>query len=147
MAMSAGVTMVIARGDADGVIRAILSGADVGTFFPAKEVHLKARKSWLAFGRHIAGDLVVDDGCAAAMLTSGKSLLAAGLVSAEGDFVARSTVRVLNLAGREIARGLVNYDVASLRKIAGHRTKEIAAVLPGQAGDEVIHRDNMVLMV
>lgn len=147
MAMSAGVTMVIARGDEDGVIRAILSGEEVGTLFPAKEAHLKARKSWLAFGRHIAGDLVVDDGCAAAMLTGGKSLLAAGLVSAEGDFVARSTVRVLNLAGREIARGIVNYDVVSLRKIAGRRTKEIAGILPGAACDEVIHRDNMVLMI
>ena len=147
MAMSAGVTMVIARGDEDGVIRAILRGEAVGTLFPAKEAHLKARKSWLAFGRHIAGDLVVDDGCAAAMLTGGKSLLAAGLVSAEGDFGERSTVRVLTLAGREIARGIVNYDAASLRKIAGHRTKELAEVLPGAAFDEVIHRDNMVLMV
>ncbi|MGP1585123.1 MAG: glutamate 5-kinase [Schwartzia sp. (in: firmicutes)] len=147
MAMSAGVTMVIARGEEDGVIRAILRGEAVGTLFPAKEAHLKARKSWLAFGRHIAGDLVVDDGCAAAMLTGGKSLLAAGLVSAEGDFGERSTVRVLTLAGREIARGIVNYDAASLRKIAGHRTKELAEVLPGAAFDEVIHRDNMVLMV
>ncbi len=147
MAMSAGVTMVIARGDEDGVIRAILHGEAVGTLFPAKEAHLKARKSWLAFGRHIAGDLVVDDGCAAAMLTGGKSLLAAGLVSVEGDFEARSTVRVLNLAGREIARGIVNYDAVSLRKIAGHRTKEIAEVLPAPVFDEVIHRDNMVLMV
>ena len=147
MAMSAGVTMVIARGDEDGVIRAILHGEAVGTLFPAKEAHLKARKSWLAFGRHIAGDLVVDDGCAAAMLTGGKSLLAAGLVSVEGDFGARSTVRVLNLAGREIARGIVNYDAVSLRKIAGHRTKEIAEVLPAPVFDEVIHRDNMVLMV
>lgn len=147
MAMSAGVTMVIARGDADDVIRAVLRGEAVGTLFPAKEAHLKARKSWLAFGRHIAGDLVVDDGCAAAMLTGGKSLLAAGLVSAEGDFGERSTVRVLNLAGREIARGIVNYDADSLRKIAGHRTKELAEVLPGAAFDEVIHRDNMVLMV
>ena len=147
MAMSAGVTMVIARGDEDGVIRAILHGEAVGTLFPAKEAHLKARKSWLAFGRHIAGDLVVDDGCAAAMLTGCKSLLAAGLVSVEGDFGARSTVRVLNLAGREIARGIVNYDAVSLRKIAGHRTKEIAEVLPAPVFDEVIHRDNMVLMV
>ena len=147
MAMSAGVTMVIARGDEDGVIRAILHGEAVGTLFPAKEAHLKARKSWLAFGRHIAGDLVVDDGCAAAMLTGGKSLLAAGLVSVEGDFGARSTVRVLNLAGREIARGIVNYDAVSLRKIAGHLTKEIAEVLPAPVFDEVIHRDNMVLMV
>ncbi|MGP1365988.1 MAG: glutamate 5-kinase [Schwartzia sp. (in: firmicutes)] len=147
MAMSAGVTMVIARGEEDGVIRAILRGEAVGTLFPAKEAHLKARKSWLAFGRHIAGDLVVDDGCAAAMLTGGKSLLAAGLVSAEGDFGERSTVRVMTLAGREIARGIVNYDAASLRKIAGYRTKELAEVLPGAAFDEVIHRDNMVLMV
>lgn len=147
IAMSSGVTMVIAQGEQDGAIREILAGARIGTLFPAKEAHLKARKSWLAFGRRIEGDLVVDDGCAQAMLTGGKSLLAAGLVAAEGAFKAHSTVRVLTLDGREIARGIVNYDAVSLRRIAGHRTAEIAAVIEGPVFDEVVHRDNMVLMV
>ena len=89
----------------------------------------------------------MDDGCAEAMLTGGKSLLAAGLVSVEGAFAAKSTVRVLTQEGREIARGIVNYDAVSLRRIAGRRTDEIAAILAAPVFSEVIHRDNMVLMV
>ncbi len=147
IATRSGVTMVVASGEEDGVIRTVLNGEAVGTLFPAREEHLKARKSWLAFGRNIAGDLVVDDGCAEAMLTGGKSLLAAGLVSVEGAFAAKSTVRVLTQEGREIARGIVNYDAVSLRRIAGRRTDEIAAILAAPVFLEVIHRDNMVLMV
>ena len=147
IATRSGVTMVVASGEEDGVIRTVLNGEAVGTLFPAREEHLKARKSWLAFGRNIAGDLVVDDGCAEAMLTGGKSLLAAGLVSVEGAFAAKSTVRVLTQEGREIARGIVNYDAVSLRRIAGRRTDEIAAILAAPVFSEVIHRDNMVLMV
>ena len=147
IATRSGVTMVVASGEEDGVIRTVLNGEAVGTLFPAREEHLKARKRWLAFGRNIAGDLVVDDGCAEAMLTGGKSLLAAGLVSVEGAFAAKSTVRVLTQEGREIARGIVNYDAVSLRRIAGRRTDEIAAILAAPVFSEVIHRDNMVLMV
>ncbi len=147
IATRSGVTMVVASGEEDGVLRTVLNGEAVGTLFPAREEHLKARKSWLAFGRNIAGDLVVDDGCAEAMLTGGKSLLAAGLVSVEGEFAAKSTVRVLTQEGREIARGIVNYDAVSLRRIAGRHTDEIAAILAAPVFSEVIHRDNMVLMV
>ena len=147
IATRSGVTMVVASGEEDGVIRTVLNGEAVGTLFPAREEHLKARKSWLAFGRNIAGDLVVDDGCAKAMLTGGKSLLAAGLVSVEGEFAAKNTVRVLTQEGREIARGIVNYDAVSLRRIAGRHTDEIAAILAAPVFSEVIHRDNMVLMV
>ena len=146
IARSAGVTLVIAHGQQDGAVRAVVSGEDIGTLFPAKEAHLKARKSWLAFGRHIEGDLIVDAGCERAMREKGSSLLAAGLVGVEGDFAARSTVRVLNGEGQEIARGIVNYGAEDLRTIAGCRTAEIAAKLPDAAHDEVIHRDNMVLM-
>ena len=147
IATRSGVTMVVASGEEAGAIRTVLNGEAVGTLFPAREEHLKARKSWLAFGRNIAGDLVVDDGCAEAMLTGGKSLLAAGLVSVEGEFAAKSTVRVLTQEGREIARGIVNYDAVSLRRIAGRHTDEIAAILAAPVSSEVIHRDNMVLMV
>lgn len=147
IATRSGVTMVVASGEENGTIRTVLNGEAMGTLFPAREEHLKARKSWLAFGRNIAGDLVVDDGCAKAMLTGGKSLLAAGLVSVEGEFAAKSTVRVLNREGREIARGIVNYDAVSLRRIAGRHTDEIAAILAAPVFSEVIHRDNMVLMV
>lgn len=146
IAMSAGVTMVIARGDRFGVMREVLEGKNVGTVFHAKEAHLRARKAWLAFGRHIGGNLTVDEGCARAM-RSGASLLAAGIVNVDGDFSAKSTVRVLGPDGREIARGVVNYGADEIRRIAGKKTKEIAALLPDAAHDEVIHRDDLVMMV
>ena len=146
IAMSAGVTMVIARGDRIGVMREVLSGEPVGTVFHAKEAHLRARKAWLAFGRHIEGNLTVDEGCVEAM-RGGASLLAAGVVTVDGDFSEKSTVRVLGPDGREIARGIVNYGAEDLRRIAGKSTKEIAKLLPGAAHDEVIHRDDLVMII
>ncbi len=146
IAMSAGVTMVIARGDTIGVMREVLAGQNVGTVFVAKEEHLRARKAWLAFGRHIEGNLTVDDGCARAM-RGGASLLAAGIVGVDGDFAEKSTVRVLGTDGKEIARGVVNYGADEIRKIAGKKTKEITAILPDATHDEVVHRDDLVMMV
>ncbi len=146
IAMHAGATMVIASGAVPGVLRDILAGQAIGTIFPARESHLKVRKSWLAFGKRIHGELVVDGGCEKAMLEAGSSLLAAGIVSVDGDFQAGDTVRVLSLETREIARGIVNYDAASLQKIIGHQTGDFAQLLSGELHDEVIHRDNMVLM-
>ena len=146
IAMSAGVTMVIARGDRFGVMREVLEGKSVGTVFFAKDVHLRTRKAWLAFGRHIGGNLTVDEGCVRAM-RSGASLLAAGIVAVDGDFKQKSTVRVLGPDGREIARGVVNYGAGEIRRIAGKKTKEITEILPEAAHDEVIHRDNLVMMV
>jgi glutamate 5-kinase len=146
IAMSAGVTMVIARGDKFGVMREVLEGNPVGTVFFAKDEHLRARKAWLAFGRHIGGNLTVDEGCVRAM-RNGASLLAAGIVAVDGDFKPKSTVRVLGPDGREIARGVVNYGADEIRRIAGKKTKEITKILPEAAHDEVIHRDNLVMMV
>lgn len=146
IAMSAGVTMVIARGDRFGVMREVLEGKSVGTVFFAKDAHLRTRKAWLAFGRHIGGNLTVDEGCVRAM-RSGASLLAAGIVAVDGDFKQKSTVRVLGPDGREIARGVVNYGAGEIRRIAGKKTKEITEILPEAAHDEVIHRDNLVMMV
>ena len=81
------------------------------------------------------------------MLTQGSSLLAAGITACEGEFAAMSTVRVLTPEAQEIARGIVNYDAATLSKIIGKQTKDFAQFVSGKIYDEVIHRDNMVLMV
>ena len=75
IAQNAGVTMVIARGDEDGIIRGILRGEEIGTLFPAREAHLRTRKSWLAFGKKLAGEIVVDAGCIDAMRRRLRSLL------------------------------------------------------------------------
>jgi len=147
IAMSAGVTMVIASGARENVLREILSGQDIGTVFPARESHLRVRKSWLAFGKRLAGEIMVDDGCAKAMQEKGASILPAGVTACAGDFTAGSTVRVLTTEQQEIARGIVNFDAAELQEILGRQTEEIARVLTGDVPTEVIHRDNMVLMV
>ena len=149
VAMNAGVTMVIAPGARDHVLRDVLNGEEVGTLFPAKESHLRLRKSWIAFGKRIEGDIVVDRGCEKAMRQCGSSLLAAGIVSAEGEFTRGSTVRVLTKDGQEIARGVVNYGRSELMDLIGRQTKDFPEALLQEDGfrEEVIHRDNMVLMV
>lgn len=147
IAVNSGVTMVIASGNRDGIVRDILNGKELGTVFPAKEYHLKVRKSWLAFGMRMNGDILVDDGCERAMLQDGSSLLAAGIIAVEGPFNRGDTVRVLSSQGREIARGSVNYNAEELQKIIGKSTKDFLKILGTKYYDEVIHRDNMVLMV
>ena len=147
IAMSAGVTMVIASGSREGVLREVLTGQNIGTVFPARESHLRVRKSWLAFGKRLAGEIVVDAGCAAAMRDKGSSLLPAGVVACAGDFVAGSTVRVLTETQQEIARGIVNFDMSTLSRVMGHKSEEITRLVGENVPEEVIHRDNMVLMV
>ncbi|WP_026766526.1 glutamate 5-kinase [Selenomonas ruminantium] len=147
ISMSAGVTMVIASGSRENVLRDILNGQNIGTVFPARESHLRVRKSWLAFGKRLTGEIVVDAGCAKAMREQGASILPAGVIACDGDFAAGSTVRVLTESQQEIARGIVNFSVGDLQKILGCQTEKITEILNGDVPTEVIHRDNMVLMV
>ena len=146
IATAAGVTMFIASGGENGMLGRIIAGEDVGTVFPPKDAHLRARKGWLAFGKRISGILVVDEGCVKA-LKKGSSLLAAGILATEGEYTAGSTVRVLTADYQEIARGTIAYDAAAVAKIKGRKTSDSTDILDGEIHDEVIHRDNMVLMI
>ena len=147
IAVNSGVAMVIASGAKDGVVRAILNGEPIGTIFLSKENRLHIKKRWLAFGSRLRGAIVVDQGCERALLKGGSSLLAAGIVAVEGDFEQGNTVRILTAQRREIARGISNYPAADVRKIIGVHTGEIAGILGGKLYDEVIHRDNLTLLV
>ena len=146
IAQNAGVTMVIARGDEDGIVRSILHGEEVGTLFPAREAHLRTRKSWLAFGQRLMGELSVDEGCILAM-RRGASLLAVGVTDVYGEFSAGDTIRVLSPDGQEIARGITAYDAADIARLMGHQTADFPTLIVDAAHEEIIHRDNMVLMV
>ena len=146
MAMNSGIVMVIASGAREGVVRDVLAGKPVGTLFPPRQNRLQFRKRWLAFGARIRGRLTVDKGCSQALLTSGSSLLAAGIKAVEGNFEQGSTVSIVNQEGWEIARGLANYNIDDLRRIMGLHTHEIAGILGHKLYDEVVHRDNMVLL-
>ena len=146
IATAASVTMFIASGGENGMLSRIIAGEDVGTVFPPKDAHLRARKGWLAFGKRISGILVVDEGCVKA-LKRGSSLLAAGILATEGEYSAGSTVRVLTADYQEIARGTIAYDASAVAKIKGRKTSDFTDILDGEIHDEVIHRDNMVLMI
>ncbi|MBF1695134.1 MAG: glutamate 5-kinase, partial [Selenomonas sp.] len=145
IARNAGATMVIARGDEDGIIRNILRGEEIGTIFPAREAHLRTRKSWLAFGKKLAGELSVDAGCAAAM-QRGASVLAVGVTAVDGDFAAGEMVRVLSPLGQEIARGITAYGAADTARLMGHQTQDFQGLVSDALHEEIIHRDNLVLM-
>ncbi len=147
IAVNSGVVMVIASGFRDGVVREVLSGSNVGTLFLSKESRLHIRKRWLAFGARIRGSVIVDKGCEQAIITTGSSLLPAGITTVDGDFEQGSTIRVLTAEGREIARGVVNYGADDVRKIAGIQTQDIIDKLGSKLYDEIIHRDNMVVLV
>lgn len=146
MAMNSGIVMVIAAGMQEGIVRSVVSGQTVGTLFPPRQNRLQFRKRWLAFGARIKGRLIVDKGCAHALLNGGSSLLAAGIQAVEGSFEQGNTVSIVNPDGWEIARGLANYNNNDLTRIKGLHTHEIAAVLGNKPYDEIVHRDNMVLL-
>ena len=147
IAVNSGISMVIASGLRDGVLREVLIGKNVGTIFLSKENRLQVRKRWLAFGARTQGVITIDKGCETAILSGGSSLLAAGITAVTGDFDHGNTISVVTREGREIARGLANYTGEETRKIMGVHTNELARILGSKPYDEVIHRDNMVLLV
>lgn len=142
----AGVPAVVAAGRREGVLQAILRGEPIGTFFRADGAHLSGRKSWIAFARRSKGQIFVDEGARIALTQKGKSLLPSGVVAVEGNFSFGDSVSCCALGGEEFARGLVNYGAADLDRIKGRHTTAIQAVLGFKEYDEVIHRDNLVLL-
>lgn len=146
IAVSSGTAMVIADGSRPGVIQSILAGEAVGTWFKPQAHPLQARKRWIAFGQGSKGRLVVDEGAVRALVKGRKSLLASGLVAVEGSFSEGQVVTVVDREGREVARGLVNYSAAELNQIKGLKTDAIEKLLGHKNYDEVIHRDNLVVL-
>ncbi len=147
IAVNSGVTMVIASGCRDGVIREIVQGNKVGTIFISKENHLQIRKRWLAFGAKVSGSVRVDKGCEHALQKDGSSLLAAGIMVVDGEFELGNTISIVSESGRELARGISNYSAEDLNKIKGAHTQEISDILGYKPYDEVVHRDNLVLLI
>lgn len=145
VAMNSGVFVVVANGERRGFIAEIMEGKEVGTVFVPRDYKLRHRARWIAYGNTTAGQIVVDDGARHAILRQGKSLLPAGIVEVRGEFDVGNVVSVVDLAGRELARGIVNYPSEDLVKLRGRQTAEIDAILGYRYQDEVIHRDNLVV--
>jgi len=131
------------RGGIAGPLTAIEAGARATLFLPSGEPR-SARKAWIAGTVNPAGALIVDDGAARA-LRGGKSLLSAGVVGVEGAFERGDCVIVRTRAGIEAGRGLSGYASGDIRRIAGHKSSEIEAILGYRGRDEIIHRDDLVV--
>jgi glutamate 5-kinase len=146
-AARAGIAVVIASGREDGVIAAALDPArECGTLIVPAGARLRSRKHWIAFALRPAGALAVDRGAADALRSKGKSLLPSGIREVSGDFGGGDCVSLLDPEGVEFGRGLVNYPAIDVLKLKGRRSGEIASLLGYKVADEIIHRDNFVLL-
>ena len=144
IATGAGCAMAIALGKQDRPLRAMEQGARCTWFLPEGEGR-SARKRWIAGSLAPLGVLVVDAGAARA-LSRGSSLLPAGVRAVEGSFGRGDPVSVRDQTGHELARGLSAYDAEAARLIAGHRSEELETILGWRGRDEIIHRDDLVLL-
>jgi glutamate 5-kinase len=144
IATGAGCAMAIALGKQDRPLAAMEAGARCTWFLP-EPAGRSARKRWIAGSLAPLGALVVDAGAARA-LARGSSLLPAGVRAVGGEFRRGDPVSVRDEEGRELARGLVAYDAADAARIAGHRSEELETILGWRGRDEIIHRDDLVIL-
>ncbi len=146
-AAAAGIPTVITSGFKSGVLASVFdSDEEVGTLVLPEKNRLTHRKHWIAYNLKPAGELVVDSGAHDALVHKKRSLLPSGLKEVRGSFGVGDCVRCLDLGGGEFARGLVNYSAQELNQIKGLHTSNIEKVLGYKAYDEIIHRDDLVLL-
>lgn len=141
-----GVPTVIANGRAERVLERVLEGEEIGTLVLPRENRINSWKHWIAYSRTVCGALVVDQGARRAVVERGKSLLPSGVREVRGQFGAGDSVSCIAEDGVEFARGLVNYGSDEIRRIKGHKTTEIESILGYRYFDEVIHRDDLVVL-
>lgn len=146
IACTSGLPLIIANGNRPNIIGEVIAGTAPMTVFGASDNGLPERKRWIAFGTSSKGEVVVDDGACRALLNNGTSLLAAGIQNTIGTFEAGDAVTIQNHRGKNIARGLINYSSVDVQKIKGHRSSEISEILGAKDFEEVIHRDNLVIL-
>ncbi|HOD82899.1 MAG: Glutamate 5-kinase [Planctomycetes bacterium ADurb.Bin126] len=146
LVVRAGEVAVIAKAREHDVLIRLLDGQRLGTVFVPAHRKMSSRRRWIGQASRPAGKVMVDEGAAKAIAQGGKSLLPSGVVAIHGSFPKGATVSILNLAGRQIARGLTNYSSQQLDRIKGLRTSQIAKVLGDKPYDEVVHRNNMTLV-
>jgi len=138
MAAWSGIPTVIADARESDVLARATAGEEIGTWVTPHETKLPARKLWIAFGQPTEGSVVVDPGATKALLEGGKSLLAVGVLSVDGDFDAEAAVEVFDGDGRLIGKGLTTMSANRARQSVGRHSSEVGGV--------VIHRDDFVLL-
>ncbi len=146
LASRSGASTVIVSGDIEHVLTKVISGEEIGTYLSTNIEPIIARKQWLAGQLQAKGRLVLDDGAVKVLRESGKSLLAVGVKAVDGEFNRGELVICLDFAGIEVARGLVNYKSGEIKQIKGRTSSQFESILGYSDDEEVIHRDNLVLV-
>ena len=144
LARRSGTTVVIASGSEPNVLTRLAAGEKLGTWFQPMATAMESRKRYILAGRR-SGSIRIDAGAAQA-LQHGRSLLPVGVTTCDGNFERGDTIQVLNAIGREMARGIVNYESDDLARLCRHQSTEIETILGYTYGDEVIHRNNLILL-
>jgi len=145
LATESGVTVLVAAGTADNVLVRSVKGEPVGTRFPSSRTRMESRKRWILAGLAGKAAAHIDAGAVTA-LGRGRSLLPAGIVSVRGPFDRGDSVNILGPEGKAVGCGVANYSAADLDRIKGCRSAEITRILGYNFGDEVIHRNNVVML-
>jgi glutamate 5-kinase len=146
IATEAGHPAVIADGRRPNVIQEILEGKNIGTFFAPLKDRITHKKHWIAYMLRKKGELVLDDGAVEAIVHKGGSLLPSGVTQVRGRFENGEMVACLDAGGTERARGITNYSSQEIRRIAGRKSAEIESILGYRIQDEIIHRDELVIV-
>ncbi len=141
-----GAPVVIVNGGMPGILQALFDGREVGTLFLPRSEKLHSRKHWIAYTVRSSGKVVVDNGARDALIYKGKSLLPGGVVKVEGSFKIGDCVACVDLKGSVFARGLTKYSSTDLDRIRGLKTSQIESILGRKDYDEVIHRDDLVIL-
>lgn len=140
-----GIGTLIVNGAAPDILARALAGEEVGTYFLPARDRMAAKKHWIAFTKKPRGKIFVDAGARRALVEGGKSLLPSGIKGVEGRFERGDSVRLCDADGQEFGKGVIGYNLTELLRIMGKKTSEIEATLGYKYGDEVIHRDNLVI--
>lgn len=143
---NSGQSVIIGWGRGPDVLVRLARGETIGTLFVPQSKTISPRKRWIGFSAQPAGQLSVDPGAARAMCEDGRSLLAIGIKTVEGDFGKGDVVSIINEQSMEIARGLINYNATQVKQIRGCRSDRIEQILGQCPYEEVIHRDNLAIV-
>ncbi len=146
MAANSGVDVFIANGRTPKVIERIAGGEHLGTFFPKRVGSVESRKRWMLSGLSIKGEIGIDDGAVRVLQRRNGSLLPAGITEANGMFGRGDLVSIVNGSSVQVGLGITNYSAAEVAAIKGRHSRYIADILGVTYGDEVVHRNNMVIV-
>ena len=146
IAASSGIPCIIANGKKERILLDIIERKKTGTLFLPSSDKLAARKRWLSFSARPKGGIKVDNGAEEALTKRNKSLLSSGIIGAHGEFNKGEIVSICDIDGKEFARGIANYSSQDIDKIKGLKTAEISKIIGRKEADEVVHKDNLVIV-